>query len=185
MIKRFALKLIQGIKGYRPDVVTLMLLGLVVFLWFRPPASVNDLQLAAPDMAVQLIGGKTITLAQLKGKVVLLNFWATWCPYCRHELPAMQEFYKDYQSRGFEILAVSVDDTPEKLLAFTREHKLPFPVAVMLHNPPAALGSISKIPTSFVIDRCGIVRKKISGQVHYARLKNLVTPLLTANCSTP
>lgn len=182
MIKRYALKLIQGIKGYRPDVVTLMLLGLLVFLWFRPPAAVNDLQLNAPDMTVQLTGGKTITLAQLKGKVVLLNFWATWCPYCRHELPAMQEFYKDYQSRGFEILAVSIDDTPEKLSAFTREHNLLFPVAVMLHSPPPSLGPIGKIPTSFVIDRCGVVRKKISGQVHYARLKNLVTPLLTANC---
>ena len=185
MIKRFALKLIQGVKGYRPDVVTLMLLGLVVFLWFRPPAAVSDLQFAAPDMAVRLTGGETITLAQLKGKVVLLNFWATWCPYCRHELPAMREFYQDYQSRGFDILAISIDDPPEKLLAFAREYNLPFRVAVMPHSPPASLGSISKIPTSFIIDRCGIVRNKISGQVHYARLKNLVTPLLSADCSTP
>ena len=81
----------QFLKKLQPSPVTAILIGLIVYLWFRPPAFVDELAYAAPDVAT-LPGQR---LSDLQGKVVLVNFWATWCPYCRHEMPAMQAFYRE------------------------------------------------------------------------------------------
>jgi thiol-disulfide isomerase/thioredoxin len=63
----------------------------------------------APAFTVQLGDGRTVASEGLPGKVVLVNFWATWCPFCRHEMPDMEEFYRDYRNQGFEILALSTE----------------------------------------------------------------------------
>ena len=169
---------IQRLKKYRPSLVTLILLGLIAYVWFRPPAWVTDERRTAPSLQVTLMDGRALNLADLRGKVVLVNFWATWCPYCRHEMPAMQRFYRDYKDKGFEMLALSQDDDAVKVFQFLRAEGYDFPVAMDMPGTGATFGGISKLPTSFVIDKRGMVRKKISGQVHYARLENLVLPLL-------
>lgn len=166
------------IKKYRPDWLTLVLLGLIVYVWFRPPAWVSDESRAAPEVEAVLLDGRPISLKQLRGKVVLVNFWATWCPYCRHEMPDMERFHRDYRERGFEILALSQDEAPEPVRQFLAKEGYHFPVAMAEARHAVAFGGVSRLPTSFLIDRQGRIRKKISGQVHYARLEDLVTPLL-------
>jgi thiol-disulfide isomerase/thioredoxin len=129
-------------------------------------------------MKVVLLDGRQTSLEKLRGKVVLVNFWATWCPYCRHEMPDMERFYRDYRARGFEILALSQDDAPEPVRQLMAKEGYHFPVAMAEAGHAAVFGGVSRLPTSFLIDKQGQIRKKISGQVHYVRLEELATPLL-------
>ncbi len=172
------LRALFAARTWRPDIWTLLLAGAVVYFWFRPPAWVSEENRAAPVLRATLLDGRALDLEQLRGKVVLVNFWATWCPYCRHEMPAMEAFYRDYRDKGFEIVALSQDDDAGKVGEFLRQEGYHFPVALEPAGAATALGGVSRLPTSFVIDRQGKVRHKISGQVHYARLKALVEPLL-------
>ncbi|MFA5243179.1 MAG: TlpA disulfide reductase family protein [Sulfuricella sp.] len=165
-------------RKWRPDVWTLLLLGAIVYVWFRPPAWVSDLDQPVPALQVHLLDGSVASMEHLRGKVVLVNFWATWCPYCRHEMPAMEAFYLDYRAQGFEILALSQDDDAATVADFMARENYHFPVAMGDASSAAAFGGVSRLPTSFVIDKRGVVRHKVSGQVHYARLKALVEPLL-------
>jgi peroxiredoxin len=165
-------------RRWRPDIWTLLLVGAIIYIWFRPPAWVSEEHHAVPDVQFNLLDGRVVRLEQLRGKVVLVNFWATWCPYCRHEMPAMEDFYRDYHERGFEILALSQDEDPASVKAFMTREGYHFPAAMADASSATAFGSVSRLPTSFVIDKQGMVRHKISGQVHYARLKSMVGPLL-------
>ncbi len=162
----------------RRHITTLALLGLVAYLWFRPPAWVSDLDEPVANAGFTTLDGRAGSLDALRGRVVLVNFWATWCPYCRHEMPAMEAFYRDHRARGFEILALSVDDDPDTVAAFMREKGYSFPVVMAGPELRQAFGKVTRLPTSFIIDRDGRIRHKVSGQVHYPRLEKLVTPLL-------
>lgn len=166
------------LRKLRPSPVTAILLGLIVYLWFRPPASITELDQPAPDVPVE--PGQRLT--DLRGQVLLINFWATWCPYCRHEMPAMQSFYDDYRHCGFEIIAYSLDEEAGTVARFMRDKGYGFPTPLAAPGVTAAFGGVDRLPTSYVVDRAGRIRHKISGQVHYARLRKFVTPLLGA-CS--
>ncbi|MEQ1591013.1 MAG: TlpA disulfide reductase family protein [Thiobacillaceae bacterium] len=172
---------IWTLKKWTPSPLTLILLGLVAYLWFRPPAEVSDENHAALPWGVTLPDGRVLTGESLKGRVVLVNFWATWCPYCRKEKPVIDEFWKDYQARGFEVIAISIDDSPEKIAAWAADTGYAFVAAPTNMSVSAAFGNVSSVPTSFIIDSDGHIRHKIAGQVHYARLKDLVEPLLSKN----
>lgn len=166
----------EFLKKLKPSPITAILIGLIVYLWFRPPAAVDDLAYAAPD--VPTLPGQR--LADLQGKVVLVNFWATWCPYCRHEMPAMQAFYQDNRTKGFEIVAYSLDETQAVADAFMLAKGYTFPAPLASSEVTEAFGGVTRMPLSFVVDRNGIVRHKIAGQVHPGRLDDLITPLLQA-----
>lgn len=166
------------LKKLRPSPITLILIALIVYFWFRPPARVSDQQRPAPAIEAASLSGQPINLAAWRGEVVLVNFWATWCPYCRHEMPEMAKFYRDYHRKGFEMVAFSLDDDPAKVKQFIAEAGYRFPVAMSTPAINAAFGDVAVVPTSFVIDRQGRIRKKISGQVYYGRLEDLVGPLL-------
>ena len=169
------------LKKLKPSPVTAILIGLIVYLWFRPPAFVDDLSTPAP--AVPTLPGQT--LADLRGKVVLVNFWATWCPYCRHEMPAMEAFYRENRSRGFEIVAYSLDKTQAEADAYLRGEGYTFPAPLVSQAVSEAFGGVNRVPLSFVIDRDGVIRHKIAGQVHAGRLEDLIAPLLAAPGSAP
>lgn len=158
--------------------ITLLLLGAIAYLWFRPPASVTEINRPAGEWAVQLTDGRSLASQQLKGKVVLVNFWATWCPYCRKEKPAIDSFWQSYQMRGFEVVAISVDDPPTKIAAWMQDKGYRFMAAPTNASVTATFGNVSSVPTSFIVDTDGNIRHKIAGQVHYARLEKLVAPLL-------
>ncbi len=163
---------------YRPDLTTLLLIGLAIYFWFRPPAWVSEQATATPSFSVQLVDHRSLGNQSLLGKVVLINFWATWCPFCRHEMPAMEEFYQDYQNKGFEILAISIESDAALIAQFMKDEGYTFPAAVSNATVSKAFGSVNRVPLSFILDKQGVIRHKIVGQVHYARLHELVTPLL-------
>jgi thiol-disulfide isomerase/thioredoxin len=168
----------QTLKKWTPSPLTLILLGLVAYLWFRPPAEVSEENRPAPPWAVTLPDGRTLTSDALKGKVVLVNFWATWCPYCRKEKPVIDRFWKDHRNRGFEVISISIDDTPEQVAAWMQDKDYAFMAAPTNASVAAAFGNVTSVPTSFIVDTDGQIRHKIAGQVHYPRLEKLVVPLL-------
>jgi len=167
-----------ALQRHKGKLVPLLLIGLIAYMWFRPPAWVQDMNDRLPPVSFATLDGREGTLDSLRGKVVLVNFWATWCPYCRHEMPAMEAFYRDYAGKGFEILAFSVDDDPGKVMQFMRENGYTFPAAMAGVATQQAFGGISRVPVSFILDRDGKLRHKVHGQVHYGRMKGLVEPLL-------
>lgn len=168
----------QTLKKWTPSPLTLILLGLIVWLWFRPPADVSEENRPVSAWAVTLPDGRALSSDSLNGKVVLVNFWATWCPYCRKEKPAIDAFWRDYRDRGFEVISISIDDPAEKIAAWMQDKDYAFMAAPTNASVTAAFGNIASVPTSFIVDTNGHIRHKIAGQVHYPRLEKLVTPLL-------
>jgi len=170
--------MIKAAKKWTPSPLTLILLGLIVYLWFRPPADVSEENRPATPWQVTLPAGQVLTSDALKGKVVLVNFWATWCPYCRKEKPVIDAFWQDYRDKGFEVISISVDDPPEKITAWMHDKGYAFMAAPTSASVAAAFGNVKSVPTSFILDAEGHIRHKIAGQVHYPRLEKLVVPLL-------
>lgn len=118
----------------------------------------------APNFMLRDLAGKVMSLSQLRGRVVLLNFWATWCGPCRVEMPAMEQLYRTLPRREFEILAVSTDPQGAAVTRpFQREMGFTFPI---LHDSEYRVGltyGARTIPITFMVDRRGIVRQKIFG----------------------
>jgi len=120
--------------------------------------------LAAPEFALPRLGGGEISLSELRGKVVLLNFWATWCAPCEQEMPAMQRLYAQLASRGFELVAVSVDDDAGAVARFRERLALGFPIALDPRREAAELYQSYRYPESFLIDREGTLVARYIGE---------------------
>ena len=134
---------------------------------------------AAPPVRFDLLGGGTTTLADLKGRVVLVNFWATWCPPCRAEMPGIESAYEAKRDAGFAVVGVSMDDkAPPQVAAWLREHGIAYPVALATPAVAAAFGGVASLPTSFLIDRRGRVRYTIQGMFAGVALRAAVDRLL-------
>ena len=168
------------LKRLIPGPVNALLLAAVVWLWFYPPASITTTFKPAPAITVHLLDGRELPLTRLRGQVVLVNFWATWCPWCIKEMPAIASFNRDWQARGFTVVSLSLDDNPATAREWLRQHHYPFTAGMADSMTQQAFGGIRQIPSSFVIDRNGQLREQINGQVTYGRLENLVKPLLLA-----
>ena len=119
----------------------------------------------APDFSLQTPSGETITLSDLRGRPVLINFWASWCPPCRSEMPAMQRVYNDFNEKGFTVLAVNLthNDRLDKALAFAELHKLTFPILLDLDGSIDHSYQVRSLPTSFFVDGEGVIRKVVVG----------------------
>ncbi len=118
----------------------------------------------APNFQLRDLHGRLVTLSDLRGKVVLLNFWATWCGPCRVEMPAMEQLYQAFSRKDFEILAVSTDvQGPAITRPFQQENRLTFPI---LHDTDYRVGltyGARSLPMTFMVDRQGVVRHQIFG----------------------
>lgn len=119
---------------------------------------------AAPDFEIEnLVGGNT-TMADYKDKIVLLNFWATWCMPCRAEMPGMETLWKKYKEQGFVVVAVSVDEGSRgRIETFSRLLDLSFPILLDPESNVSDLYKVSNMPTSFLIDRDGKIISRIVG----------------------
>jgi cytochrome c biogenesis protein CcmG/thiol:disulfide interchange protein DsbE len=127
----------------------------------------------APEFSVKDLDGKTVSLSDMKGKVVFLNFWATWCPPCREEIPDFVEFYNQNRSRGIEIVGLSVDRlSSDDLRSFVQKNKMSYPVALATKRIIEAYEPGPYIPTTIVIDKQGRIRDKQVGGLDKETLTN-------------
>jgi len=127
----------------------------------------------APEVRLQSVDGKTVKLADFRNKVVLVHFWATWCPPCVEEIPTIERFHQQVLGTDIEILAVSVDDSADALKAFLEKNKVHFPV---LRDPGSATaGSYGtfKFPETYVVGRDGIVKYKVIGPMDWSLRSNV------------
>jgi peroxiredoxin len=119
---------------------------------------------AAPDFTLKDLNGKEISLSDYEGKVLFLNFWATWCGPCRAEIPDFIEVYDEYKDQGLEILGVSVDDmSPDKVLRFVEKSEINYPVAMYTNALMNDYRPGRMIPTTVIIDKMGRLRHKQIG----------------------
>jgi peroxiredoxin len=130
----------------------------------------------APSVTFTTIDGKKISMADLKGKVVLVNFWATDCPGCIKEMPELVKTYNDYQTKGFEIISVAMPyDPPAQVLNYTRQKALPFPVMHDgLSEITQAFGGVNLTPTAFIFDKQGKRLQRTIGELDFIKLKQLL-----------
>lgn len=130
----------------------------------------------APNVSFTDLKGQSVSLAQLKGKVVMVNFWATSCTTCVGEMPDMIKTYEQYHARGLEYVAVAMSyDPPSYVLNFTETRQLPFRVALDLDGKLAqAFGEVKLTPTTFVIDKQGVIIKKYVGAPDFTELHQLL-----------
>jgi peroxiredoxin len=125
-----------------------------------------------PDLAIQTLDGKTLHTPDFRGRPLILNFWATWCPPCRAELPHFQRFAKENASAGVAVVGIS-DEPLDVLRPFVAEQGLTYPIGNAL-SPPAPFNAIEAWPTTVVVDAKGIIRKVHVGYCSYEKLKAYV-----------
>jgi len=158
--------------------VVLILAGTAFFLGgIQSPAA--DLKKAAPEWQLNDVDGKPVKLSDFKGKVVILDFWATWCPPCRREIPGFVSIQKKYADKGFTVIGVSVDEQgPSVVKPFMRLLEMNYPVVMGTPKIVVDYGGIEAIPTTFVIDRQGNVVTAYEGFTDQATFESVIAPLL-------
>ena len=130
----------------------------------------------APDFTLSTISGEAISLSDYKGKKVILNFWATWCPPCKAEMPHMQKFYEENKENGIEIVAVNLtnmDEGKPAIEEFIEEYGLTFTVPLDENGDKGMQYQAFTIPTSYIIDTEGKIAKKIVGPMDEEMMKGL------------
>jgi len=127
-----------------------------------------------PDFTLKDLKGMEVNLKEFRGKVVLLNFWATWCPPCRKEIPSMVELYKRYKDKGVEIIGVNLDKIDRSgVEKFNSEYNINFPILLDPSGRVAALYGIVALPTTLLLDRKGKIRTRVTGGVDWITQENL------------
>jgi cytochrome c biogenesis protein CcmG/thiol:disulfide interchange protein DsbE len=119
----------------------------------------------APDFALKTAAGETYILSELKGQAVLVNMWATWCPPCRAEMPAIEAMYQEYKDQGLVVLAINhtFQDNPLDITPFTDEYGLTFPILLDETADTARAYQVRSLPSSYFINRQGIINEVIIG----------------------
>jgi peroxiredoxin len=124
---------------------------------------------AAPDFTLQDLSGKQVQLSSLKGKVVLVNFWATWCPPCREEIPSMVKLNQVMQGKNFQMLAISVDEGGKQAVQeFFRQNGLSLPALFDTDGSVSRRYGTTGVPETFIVDGKGMIRKKVIGGVDWS-----------------
>ena len=159
-------------------VLILIILGFFLVSGLKP-AQGGLIGNPAKPFTIPSLDGKTISLDSFKGKVVILNFWATWCPPCRAEIPEFVQFYRDFE-KDVVIIGLGVNDSDAALQEFRKENRINYPVANDKRNRVARLyGGIRSIPTTFIINRKGIIRDMRVGGIDRQELLKMVEPCLS------
>ncbi len=129
------------------------------------PSSAQGVEVGnlAPDFQLQNFDGQTVSLGNLQGKPVLINFWATWCPPCRDEMPYIQEIYEEWSDKELVVLAINLGESSAKVEEFIQSYNLSFTVLLDTKQDVAQRYNITGIPTTFFIDKAGIIQDKVIG----------------------
>ena len=139
--------------------------------------SSDDKPAPAPALALPDLKGKIVSLADYKGKVVLLDFWATWCGPCAEELPDLKELQSKFGAKDFTIIGVSLDEDKRAVSAFVKDNAVPYPILLAGENPPEGY-PVTAIPTAYLIDREGIIVQKYFGPQPFEAFAADIKPLL-------
>jgi len=158
--------------------IALAIVIMAAVLVFRPNAP-------APQVTFMTLDGETLTTADFRGKVWLVNFWATTCATCVKEMPALADTYQKFAPQGFELVAVAMQyDPPNYVAAFAKERKLPFKVALDARDEVAqGFGGVRLTPTTFLIDREGRIVQQVLGEPDFAKLNAMIATLLNQPAS--
>ncbi len=152
----------------------------IAAIWSHNDDTISRAQIGSPisNFTLRDLNGTAHTIGDLKGQVVLINAWATWCPPCRAEMPALHEFYVAYRNQGFTLLAVNAGETAGEAGSFIKEMGFTFPVLLDPGtNVLVGLG-IDAFPTSVLVDRDGTIRKIHVGYYDPADVAADILPLL-------
>lgn len=135
----------------------------------------------APGFRLETIDGKTVSLDAFRGKIVLVHFWASWCPPCVDEMPSLEELYRGFSKKGLVVLAVNEDDNAVDVRRFIQKYTLTLPVLVDKNQTVAHLYGTYKLPETYVLDAEGIVRMKAIGPREWtsADTRKLLEQMLT------
>ena len=117
----------------------------------------------APDFTLLNPDGRKVSLKDFRGKVVFLNFWATWCESCRDEMPSMERLYREYKGKGLEIVAVNIKEKRQDALAFVKQLKVNYPVLMDTEGEVGLLYGAFGLPATYLIDRKGVVLARMFG----------------------
>ncbi|MCZ2123638.1 MAG: TlpA family protein disulfide reductase [Anaerolineales bacterium] len=132
----------------------------------------------APQLSLTTLSGESVSLADYRGQVILVNLWATWCLPCKREMPIFQAFYEKYQEQGFILIGINQEEQREIVQPFVEEYELSFPIWLDLKYLAQQEFHTGYIPTSYVIDRNGNVRLSWVGQISKQNLEKFVTEII-------
>ena len=134
----------------------------------------------APDFTLSQVSGQPLKLSDYRGKVVLLDFWATWCEPCRAEIPHFVELQDKYGNRGLQIIGVSMDDSPDPVPAFYKQFKMNYPVVMGNAKIGESYGGLLGLPITFLLDRDGRITAKHIGATDAAVFEKEIQRLLSS-----
>jgi len=165
---------------------TLAILAVIAFIatrhWSRPTGSMRRGNAVthplAPDFSLTDLSGQTLQLAHYRGKVVLLNFWATWCAPCRSEIPRFVDLQNVYDREGLQIVGISLDDDPKRVHAFYQQLRMNYPVAIGDAKLAEQYGGVLGLPVSFLIGRDGRIYAKYAGETDISMIGREIKSLL-------
>jgi len=167
--------LLRGSKTAFSVAVAALVAGAVLYSLRRPHAPQHR---PAPDFTLPQLDGQQLQLSSYRGKVVLLDFWATWCVPCRAEIPEFIEFQKKYGERGLQIIGVSMDDGPEPVRTFYQQFHMNYPVVMGTARTGEQYGGVLGLPIAFVISRDGRIYSKKIGAADMQELEREIQKLL-------
>jgi peroxiredoxin len=146
----------------------------------KPGGPSSVIHSAAPDFSLRDVNNQPLDLAGYRGKVVLLDFWATWCTPCEHEIPHFVELQDKYREQGLQVIGISMDDDAKPVREFYRKFKMNYPVALGDEKTAEAYGGVLGLPVTFLIGRDGRVAFQHTGEVEMPVLEQEITSLLQA-----
>ena len=162
----------------------LLLFGIIMWQGLRPSSDVasQNTQIAigqpAPQFQAPDLEGHNTSLADYEGDVIVLNFWATWCPPCRAEMPGIQSVYDMYQGEGLTVLAVNARENVPVVAAFQEQFGVTFPILVDEQGQVMNLYQAHSLPTTIIVDRDGVVQHIQNGSITAAQLEAIIVSLL-------
>jgi len=161
---------------------------LILFFCVHAEAANLTIDKVAPAFEIKTFSGASITPASSKGRILIINFWATWCAPCHNEMPELEKFYRQYHDQGVDVVAISLDDKSDLEAVKSAMKSCSFPFAMTDDADMHRFGRIWRVPVTFVIDRNGVLRYngwEGEPQVDASILQKIVMPLLAPKTMEP